>query len=146
MERDEPLSNQALDPIAAVMDWLGACAEGRLDDLLDMYEENASLECGCDGPYIYCGRAILGGYWSSRLADSAPQAFTLNNVLPGEDPNCVVLDCLSHEANLFESISGSRRPGRFPERFAARFKRAGQQCDYSVWTYAADGSPALAAA
>jgi len=118
MERDEPLSNQALDPIAAVMDWLGACAEGRLDDLLDMYEENASLECGCDSPYISCGRAILGGYWSSRLADSAPQAFTLNNVLPGEDPNCVVLDCLSHEA----------KPIRIHFRFAPSGKISGTVC------------------
>ena len=42
MERDEPLSNEAFDAIAAVMDWLGACAEGRLDDLLDMYDENAT--------------------------------------------------------------------------------------------------------
>ena len=70
-----------------------------------------------------------------RLAESAPQAFTLNNVLPGEDPDCVVLDCLSHEA----------KPIRIHFRFAPSGKisgtvcgpnseRAGKQCDYSVWT------------
>ena len=118
MERDEPLSNEALASIAAVMDWLDACAKGRLDDLLDMYEENATLECGCDGPYIYCGRALLGGYWSSRLADSAPLAFTMNNVLPGEDPDCVVLDCLSYEA----------KPVRIHFRFAPSGKIFGTVC------------------
>jgi hypothetical protein len=81
-----------------------------------MYDENATLECGCDGPYIYCGRATVGGYWSSRLADY--QAFTLNNVLPGEDPDSVVLDCPSHEA----------KPIRIHFRFAPSGKISGTVC------------------
>ena len=32
------------DPLAVVVDWLDACRMGKLDGLLDLYDERATLE------------------------------------------------------------------------------------------------------
>ena len=36
------------DPLAIVVDWLDACRLGKIDDLLELYDERATLECGCE--------------------------------------------------------------------------------------------------
>jgi hypothetical protein len=85
------------DPIAMVVDWLDACRSRRLSELLDLYDAAATLECGCNGPYIYRGRHELARYWSSRLAAAVPDAFRLTNILPGDEPGSAVLDYTSYE-------------------------------------------------
>jgi hypothetical protein len=45
------MSNCVFDPIAVVTDWPAACKERRLNDLLDLYDANASLRCACEGFY-----------------------------------------------------------------------------------------------
>ena len=91
------MAKDAFDPVAVVVDWLDACRARRLDALLDFYDAAATLECGCNGPYTYRGRAELSGYWSSRLAASVTDAFRLTNILPGDEPGSVVLDYTSFE-------------------------------------------------
>jgi hypothetical protein len=86
-----------MDPLAVVVDWLDACRARRLDRLLDFYDAAATLECGCNGPYIYRGRAELARYWSSRLTAAVPDAFHLTNILPGDEPGSVVLDHTSYQ-------------------------------------------------
>jgi hypothetical protein len=97
------------DPVAAVIDWLDACKGRRLDDLLDLYDDAATIECACDGE-TYRGRPKLEEYWRSKLADSPPEAFRIHDVLPdGED---VVLDYQSHDGK--------------PLRIRFRFNAAGK--------------------
>jgi hypothetical protein len=36
------------DPLAVVVDWLDACRLGKLDALLDLSDERATLECNCE--------------------------------------------------------------------------------------------------
>ena len=85
------------DPLGVVVDWLDACRARRLDQLLKLYEAEATLECACDGARSYRGRRAIARYWVNRLDTAVDDAFQLINIVPGEDPDCVVLDYLSYE-------------------------------------------------
>jgi ketosteroid isomerase-like protein len=83
------------DQIAIVVDWLDACRKRDLAALLDLYAEDASLECACDGVALIQGRPALEAYWRPRLDGFAPTAFGLEEITPG--PDGVVLDYSSFE-------------------------------------------------
>ena len=83
------------DPIALVVDWLDACRNRDLTTLLDLYADDATLECRCDGGKVSEGRAELESYWRPRLDVRAPNAFGLEEISPTADG--VMLDYLSHE-------------------------------------------------
>ena len=83
------------DQIALVVDWLDACRNRELAALLDLYAEDATLECRCDGVKVSKGRAALETYWRPRLEALAPTAFELEEIMPTMEG--VVLDYLSHE-------------------------------------------------
>src|SRR5262245_26173633 len=77
------MSNYEFDPIEAVVDWLKACRERRLNDLLDLYDDKASLRCACEG--LYQGREELARYWSTRLERAVPHAFSLTDFVPDDE-------------------------------------------------------------
>ena len=106
------------DPLAVVIDWLDACRARRLNELLDLYDAAATLECGCDRPHIYRGRADLARYWSSRLEAAVPDAFRLTNILPADEPDSAVLDYTSYEG----------KPVRIYFQFAPSGKIAATVC------------------
>lgn len=83
------------DQMAVVVDWLDACRMRNMDALLDLYSQNASLECTCDEANIHTGRAGLESYWRPRLATVSPTAFGMDEIVPAGDG--VVLDYLSFE-------------------------------------------------
>ena len=83
------------DQIALVVDWLDACRNRDLTTLLDLYADDATVECRCDGGKVSEGRAELESYWRPRLEALAPTAFGLEEIAP--TPEGVVLDYLSHE-------------------------------------------------
>ncbi len=85
------------DQIALVVDWLDACRNRDLTTLLDLYADDATLECRCDGVQVSGGRAELEAYWRPRLEALAPTAFGLEEI--AQTPEGVVLD-LSHEGKL----------------------------------------------
>ncbi len=70
MQHVENMSNMPkdFDAIAIVVDWLDACRKRDLAALLDLYADDASLECVCDGNAVLCGRAALEAYWRPRSA------------------------------------------------------------------------------
>jgi hypothetical protein len=81
-------SARSFDPIGVVIDWLDACRERRLGDLLDLYADGATLDC-CDGGR-FVGRGGLLRYWQAKLHAATAAAFRLDEVLPEGD--CVRLD------------------------------------------------------
>ena len=83
------------DQIALVVDWLDACRKRDLAALLDLYADDATLECQCGGGKVSEGRAELESYWRPRLDALAPTAFGLEEITPTSEG--VVLDYLSHE-------------------------------------------------
>ena len=83
------------DQIALVVDWLDACRNRDLTALLDLYADDATLECRCGEAEVSEGRAELESYWRPRLDTVASTAFGLEEIIPTTEG--VVLDYLSHE-------------------------------------------------
>jgi ketosteroid isomerase-like protein len=84
------------DQIAIVVDWLDACRARDLEALLDLYAQDASLECACnDDRKIFQGRANLASYWRPRLGDFSPTAFGVDEITPNVEG--VVVDYISFE-------------------------------------------------
>jgi ketosteroid isomerase-like protein len=59
-------SSDSFDPLAVVVDWLDACRLAKLDDLLDLYDERATLECNCEQVSL-TGREAIAAYWAPKL-------------------------------------------------------------------------------
>ena len=98
------------DQIALVVDWLDACRKRDLAALLDLYADDATLQCQCGKVKVSEGRAELESYWRPRLGALASDAFGLEEITPIAEG--VVLDYLSHEGK--------------PVRIAFRFTTGGK--------------------
>ena len=61
-------ARDGFDVIGVVVDWIDACKQRRLDDLLDLYDAMATVEC-CEGG-SFRGRSEMESYWAPRLARS----------------------------------------------------------------------------
>jgi ketosteroid isomerase-like protein len=83
------------DRIALVVDWLDACRNRDLAALLDLYADDAKLDCRCGGIEVREGRTELEAYWRPRLEARVPGAFGLQEITPTADG--VVLDYLNHD-------------------------------------------------
>lgn len=70
------------DQMGVVVDWLDACRKGDLRTLLDLYADDASLECRCDGTHLYRGRTEIEAYWRPRLDGFASAGFGLEEISP----------------------------------------------------------------
>jgi ketosteroid isomerase-like protein len=98
------------DRIALVVDWLDACRNRDLATLLDLYADDATLECQCGEAGVSEGRAGLESYWKPRLGTLAPRAFGLEEIMPTADG--VVLDYLSHEGKPVRAAFSFTRDGK----------------------------------
>ena len=61
-------ARDGFDAIGVVVDWIDACKQRRLDDLLDLYDVTATVEF-CEGG-SFRGRSEMESYWAPRLARS----------------------------------------------------------------------------
>ncbi|CAN7563332.1 nuclear transport factor 2 family protein [Bradyrhizobium sp. LjRoot220] len=67
-----------------MVDWLDACRSGDINALLDLYDEQAVLECTCEGASL-TGRDSLSSYWAGKRRDQPADAFTLDDMTVTED-------------------------------------------------------------
>jgi ketosteroid isomerase-like protein len=72
-----------VDTMALAVDWLDAYRSAQLDALLNLYNDEASLECGCGGQKILLGKAALKQYWIQRFAEKS--ALELEDLQPEGD-------------------------------------------------------------
>jgi hypothetical protein len=82
------ISREQLDLLAIVVDWLDTCRLGDLHGLVDMYDERATLECGCDVVTLI-GRPSIAAYWAPKLALSSSSAFTIDDLTLTADGVCL---------------------------------------------------------
>ena len=104
------------DKMATVVDWLDCCRSRNLDALLDLYADNASLECVCENARI-SGRSQLAAYWQPKLSGMSPGAFGLEEIAPHGDG--IALDYLGFEG----------KPVRITFAFDAQGKIAFTRCE-----------------
>lgn len=65
----------SFDPMAVAIDWLEAYRAEDMEALLDLYDEGASLECGCGGQKILVGREAIRAYWELRFSEKPYSGF-----------------------------------------------------------------------
>ncbi len=65
----------SFDPMAVAIDWLEAYRAEDMEALLDLYDEGASLECGCSGHKIIVGREAIRAYWQLRFSEKPTSEF-----------------------------------------------------------------------
>lgn len=70
------------DAIGIVVDWMDACKQRRLEALLDLYDDQATVEC-CEGGY-FTGRSQMERYWRPRLERAGRGAFAIDALMPEE--------------------------------------------------------------
>jgi len=130
MQHVENMSNMPkdFDAIAIVVDWLDAYRKRDLAALLDLYADDASLACVCDGNAVIHGRATLEAYWRPRLDAFPAAAFGLEEITPTMDG--VVLD--------YSGLDG--KPVRVFFTFSPDGKIQHTRCGPSIAT-AADDCP-----
>ena len=87
-------STNRFDPLAVVVDWLDADRAGDLDALLDLYGDDATLACDCEG-VILTGREALSAYWEPKLSCLSEAAFSLNDMVLTSDG--ILVDYQSYE-------------------------------------------------
>jgi hypothetical protein len=73
-------SPDKFDPLALVIDWLDFCRFGKLEALLDLYDERATLECICELVTL-TGRESIAAYWAPKLERRTYSAFTLDEII-----------------------------------------------------------------
>jgi hypothetical protein len=71
-----------VDPIGLAMDWLETCKGQQATSLVDLYADNAVLECLCGCPGTFVGRGQILEYWRPKLATPAPRPFRLEQIWP----------------------------------------------------------------
>jgi ketosteroid isomerase-like protein len=98
------------DQMALVVDWLDACRNRDLMALLDLYADDAKLECRYGKVERSESRDGLESYWRPRLASRVSTAFRLEDIAPTDDG--VVLDYLSHEGRPVRIAFSFTRDGK----------------------------------
>ncbi|WP_454633714.1 nuclear transport factor 2 family protein [Bradyrhizobium cenepequi] len=73
-------SPEAFDAVAIAVDWLDACRQRRLSDVLELYDDDATVDC-CEGGRFE-GRHALRAYWNLRLSNQDSGAFEIEAILP----------------------------------------------------------------
>jgi hypothetical protein len=91
------ISRDEFDPLAIAVDWLDACRTGELSALLDLYDEQATLECDCER-VILGGRESIAAYWvAPKIESKLVSAVTLDDItLTGDG---VQVDYQKYEGN-----------------------------------------------
>ncbi|MEY9391314.1 hypothetical protein ABIF93_009571 [Bradyrhizobium japonicum] len=88
------------DQMGIVVDWVDACRKGDLATLLDLYADDARVECMCNGKRHYRGRHELETYWGPRLSTFSSAGFGLEEINP-----------VPHGIDLEYPVGRSKSPG-----------------------------------
>jgi hypothetical protein len=80
-------SNGNFDPIGIVVDWLDACRQRQLPALLDLYDDEAIIDC-CQGGTFH-GRLAVERYWAPKLATAVTGSFEIDALFPEAGGVCL---------------------------------------------------------
>jgi hypothetical protein len=60
----------AMDAMVVATAWLEAYRRAELTKMIDLHDDDASLECACSGRKIIVGKPAIAAYWRQRFADT----------------------------------------------------------------------------
>ena len=100
----------AFDPMAVAIDWLDAYRASRLDAMLNLYDDEACIECGCGGQTVLVGKPALKEYWKHRLAEQA--LLELEDIQPVGDTVALAYRTATGQVQIVFSFSASGRIAR----------------------------------
>jgi hypothetical protein len=108
------------DAIGVVVDWIDACRARQLEDLLDLYDIAASVEC-CEGGN-FLGRAAMAQYWRPRLARAVANAFEIDVLMPFDGG--VSLDYRGYDGMPVRTLFRFTDTGKISQTVCAPIKQA----------------------
>jgi hypothetical protein len=62
------MQSRHVDPLALAIDWIDAYRSGAVEAMVALYDDDAVIECKCEGRIPFVGRARITSYWTERLA------------------------------------------------------------------------------
>jgi hypothetical protein len=80
-------SKSGFDPIGIVVDWLDACRARQLSALVELYDNEATIDC-CQGG-SFRGRLEVERYRRPKLGRAATGAFEVDALFPEADGVCL---------------------------------------------------------
>ncbi len=113
-------ARESFDAVAVVVDWIDACKQRRLNALLDLYDEAATVECSEAGSLR--GRSEMERYWRPRLATSAVGAFEIDALMP--EVEGVSLDYRGYDGEPVRTHFRFTREGKIRLTACAPIKQA----------------------
>jgi hypothetical protein len=112
-------ARDGFDAIGVVVDWIDACKARRLDALLELYDEAATIQC-CEG--YFRGRSEVEKYWLPKLAGAAAGAFEIDALLP--EAEGVSLDYRGHDGQSVRTLFRFADNGKITHTACALIKAA----------------------
>jgi hypothetical protein len=103
------------DPVGVVIDWLDACRQRRLTDLLELYADQATLDC-CGGGRSSSDELACFAIGRASSARRLRPSSSSTKFSPRETASASTVAITT--AARFERNSGSTIRERSPERFA----------------------------
>jgi ketosteroid isomerase-like protein len=70
----------SFDPMAAAIDWLDAYRSSDLELMLNMFADDAVIQCGCCAMTTIRGKETFRAYWAQRFQDCVP--YDLDDLQP----------------------------------------------------------------
>ena len=74
---ESEMPGSAIEPAILARRFLHACKSGDLQQVMNLYDADATLECACSAQAVYAGIGAIGQYWAPKIAAQHPQAFSL---------------------------------------------------------------------
>jgi len=113
-------AQNSFDAVAIVVDWIDACKQQRLDQLLDLYDDAGTVEC-CEGG-TFQGRSAIEWYWRPKLAGPAAGAFEIDALCP--EPDGVSLDYRGYDGKHVRTLFRFTEAGKIRLTAFAPIKEA----------------------
>jgi hypothetical protein len=96
--------------MAIAIDWLDAYRAAKLDTILDLYDDEASLECGCGCEKTLVGKTALREYWIKRFAEQP--AIELEDIQPTTDGVALAYQTSEGPVRVVFSFDAAGKIGR----------------------------------
>jgi hypothetical protein len=113
-------ARDGFDPVGVIVDWIDACKARRLDALVKLYDDAATIEC-CEGG-IFRGQSDVEKYWWPKLARPTSNTFEIDALMTEADG--VSLDYRGYDGRPMRTHFRFNEAGKIMHSACAPIKEA----------------------